>query len=65
MVPENSRFRYAVAAGYTGLKLSTLRSLVYRNQIPHIRISSRLVLFEKDALDAWLDARRVPATGQE
>lgn len=61
MVPENSRFRYQEASAHTGLKLGTLRSLVSRNQIPYIRISPRIVVFEREALDRWLDEKRVPA----
>ncbi len=38
---------------------ATIRSLVSRNQIPHIRISSRLCVFDRDELDAWLNAKRV------
>lgn len=56
---EVRRLRYAEAAKYLGLPKGTLASLVCRKQIPHVRISKRLVLFETDALDAWIAERRV------
>jgi excisionase family DNA binding protein len=45
---------YQAASKYTGIGISTLYSLVARQQIPHIRLSGRLVLFRKSELDAWL-----------
>lgn len=42
-----------------GIPIGTLRSMVCRRQVPHIRISPRIVVFEVAALAAWITARRV------
>jgi excisionase family DNA binding protein len=42
-----------------GIKLGTLYSWVSRNQIPHIRISGKLVRFNPVAIDRWLADRVV------
>lgn len=52
---------YADAAAYISVPVSTLRSLVCRQQIPHIRISARMVKFDPAELDAWINAHRVPS----
>lgn len=46
----------------TGLPVLTLRRLVARGQIPHIRYSARVIRFERDAIDAWIKARTVGGT---
>lgn len=53
------RLGYKQAARYLGLKQGTLRVFVSRKQVPHIRISTRLVVFDRAALDAFLKARSV------
>ena len=50
---------YQEAARYLRVPDGTLRQMVSRKAIPHVRISSRGVLFEISALDAWIAARRV------
>ena len=50
---------YREAARMLGIPIGTLRSMVCRRQIPHIRISPRIVVFDVAALDAWISARRV------
>lgn len=57
------RLDYCAAAAHLGIKLSTLRSLVSRGQIPHIRLTARLVVFDLDALERHLDAKRVEVGG--
>jgi excisionase family DNA binding protein len=52
------RVGYAHAASYIGVAVSTLYVLVHRRQIPHMRISKRLVVFDLNDLDRWLDERR-------
>ena len=54
--------RYRQASSYTGIKLATLYALVHQQRVPHFRLSGRLVLFSKRALDAWLAEHAVPAT---
>lgn len=58
------RLNYAEAAAYIGVKVPTLRSMVCRKQVPHIRLSGKLVRFDVDELDAWLRAHSVPANGE-
>jgi excisionase family DNA binding protein len=52
---------YAGAAELTGLARGTLRSMVARRQIPHIRLGARLVRFQRNALEQWLRQRLVPS----
>lgn len=52
---------YAEAAAHLGVKLATLRSMVSRRQIPHVRLSARLVLFDAAELDRYLADHAVPA----
>jgi len=50
---------YKEAAAYLAVPRGTLRSLVCKRSIPHIRISPRSVTFEVAELDAWIAARKV------
>lgn len=50
---------YEQAAARLAIKIGTLRVMVSRKQIPHIRLGPRMVKFDPDALAAWIDARRV------
>lgn len=50
---------YRDAAQMLGIPIGTLRSMVCRRQVPHIRISPRIVVFDVAALEAWIAARRV------
>lgn len=52
---------YSAAARYLALKPSTLRVFVHRRQIPHIRMSPRLVMFDRRELDGWLASHTVAA----
>lgn len=55
----SKRINYAAAAAHIGIKVTTLRSMVHHKQVPHIRVSPRVVVFDTDALDAWLSKRAV------
>ena len=46
---------YALAERVTGIKRGTLYALVARNKIPHRRVSSRIVIFDRRDLEAWMD----------
>lgn len=50
---------YREAAEYLAIPNGTLRALVSRKAIPHIRISARSVTFELADLEAWIAARKV------
>ena len=54
-----ARLNYREAARLIGIPVGTLRSMVCRRQVPHIRISPRVVVFDVDALEAWIAVRRV------
>ena len=42
-----------------GIKKNTLYAMVCRKRIPHIRISGRMVRFDSDVIDKWINARTV------
>ena len=50
---------YEEAAELLGLKLGTLYSLVSTRRIPHVRLSGRLVRFERSTLEEYIAERRV------
>jgi excisionase family DNA binding protein len=52
---------YARASARLGLPTSTLRDLVRRGKIPHVRLGPRLVRFAPAALDSWVRERTVGA----
>jgi excisionase family DNA binding protein len=54
---------YREAAELLSIPVGTLRSMVCRRQIPHVRISARLVVFDVAALNAWLERCTVPVGG--
>lgn len=56
---------YREAARMLGIPIGTLRSMVCRRQVPHIRISPRIVVFDVAALEAWIAARRVGVANDE
>jgi excisionase family DNA binding protein len=56
---------YEIAARYLGIPVGTLRSMVCRRQIPHVRLSARVVRFELAALDAVIEERRVDVPRRE
>ena len=53
------RLSYRDAARLLGIPVGTLRSMVCRRQVPHIRISPRVVVFDVSALEEWVASRRV------
>lgn len=60
---DGKRGGYELAMRVTGLARGTLWSLVSRKKIPHRRLSARIVVFDRDELEQWLDAHRVAAGG--
>jgi excisionase family DNA binding protein len=55
------RIDYSAAAEILGVGVGTLRSMVHRKQVPHIRMGLKLVRFDRDELEQWLRSRSVPA----
>ena len=52
---------YEFAERFLGIKRRTLYSMVHFGQIPHVRISRRMVLFRRADLEKWMAERAVPA----
>lgn len=52
----------AEVAAYLNRTIPAVRSMVYRQELPHIRISERSVRFDPVDIDRWLDARKVAAS---
>lgn len=59
------RLNYRDASRLLGVPVGTLRSMVCRRQVPHIRISPRVVVFDVAALEEWLAARRVGVANED
>lgn len=51
---------YQEAATLLAIPVGTLRSMVCRRQIPHVRISARIVVFDRATLNSWLARCSVP-----
>ena len=49
---------YAEVSEMLGLSMNTLYSMVHRKLIPFLRISDRIVRFERGKIEAWLESRR-------
>ena len=49
---------YDEVAQWLALPPGTLYGLVHKGEIPHVRISARIVRFEREALEAWIVERR-------
>jgi excisionase family DNA binding protein len=47
------------AAKELGVPINTLYTWIARKQIPHLRLSPRTVLFDRDELLAWIASKRV------
>lgn len=50
---------YKGAAERLAIPIATLRSLVCKKRIPHVRLGCRFVRFDLDALDKWIEERAV------
>lgn len=54
---------YEAAAEFLALPVGTLRSMVSRGQIPHLRLTPRVVRFDLDEIAAWLETKRRGGSG--
>ena len=61
----SSRISYRAAAQLLGVPIGTLRSMVHRRQVPHIRMSKQLVRFDVDELEQWVRAHSVAVNQEE
>jgi excisionase family DNA binding protein len=53
----------AAGAAELGVGIPTLRKMITRRQIPHVRVNRRVLLL-RDDIRAYLAAHRVPAKGE-
>lgn len=62
MADDNRRggplLNFAQAAVHLNIAKGTLYSWVSARRVPHVRLSDRIVRFEREALDAWIAASR-------
>jgi len=59
------RLNYRDAARLLGIPVGTLRSMVCRRQVPHIRISPRVVVFDAASLEDWISQHRVDVANED
>jgi len=59
--PPRPLLTYKKAAARLGMPVGTLYALVSEGRIPHIRLSRRMVRFDPEELEGWIDAQRVSA----
>ncbi len=59
------RLSYREAARFLGVPVGTLRSMVCRRQVPHIRISPRVVVFDVAVLEEWIALRHVTVANDD
>ena len=66
MTGQQQYMNYKEASEYLGVKIGTLYSWVSLRRIPHVRLSGRMVRFNRDELDQWLADRRIePSAGPD
>ena len=53
-----SLLTYSELSVRLNIKRATLYSLVSRNEIPHIRITQRVVRFDPEVIDEWVHRSR-------
>lgn len=56
---DNDLVGYEIAERITGVRRTTLASMVHRRQIPYVRLGKRIVRFSPSELRSWVDSRRV------
>jgi excisionase family DNA binding protein len=54
MQPDKKWLNISEAARYLGMSVGFLRKNVRLRTIPHARIGSKALRFDRDALDAWI-----------
>ncbi len=59
MENQKTYLSYRELSILTGLNINTLYSFVRKKQIPHERITSRLVRFNKNEILKWIESKHV------
>jgi len=60
MQAEKEWLTITEAAGHIGMSTGFLRKGVRLRTIPHARLGTKALRFNREALDAWLDAQSCP-----
>ncbi|MBI9095556.1 MAG: excisionase family DNA-binding protein [Sphaerochaeta sp.] len=55
----NRWMRYKECAEYTQLSIPTIRKYVINQRMPFCRVSG-CIIFDRQAIDAWIEARAIP-----
>jgi excisionase family DNA binding protein len=50
---------YGEMAARLGVPVGTLYAMVHHGRIPHVRLGPRLVRFDHEVIDAWLERHSV------
>ena len=53
-------WNYKEAASFLNVAVGTLYAKVCRKEIPHLRLSGRLVRFDAEELTKWVTSHRIP-----
>ena len=51
---QRTTFNVTEIAEYLGVSRELIYSMVSKNEVPHVRISSR-ILFKRESIDRWLE----------
>jgi len=51
---KRTTFNVSEIAEYLGVSRELVYSMVSKNEVPHVRISSR-ILFKRDSIERWLE----------
>ena len=57
--PKSKYWDYKTVEAQLGIKIGTLYSMVSQNQIPHIRLGKRHVMFDAQELIEWLEKHKI------
>jgi excisionase family DNA binding protein len=56
---EIENLNYKQVAELLGVPIGTVYSMVFRQQLPHLRIGPRNVRFVKSEIKSWINSRRI------
>ena len=62
--PSSPLLTYSQAASFLNIKPGTLYAMVSQGRIPHVRLSKRMVRFDRSELRRWVESRRVDTSGR-
>ena len=62
MTTESPMLTYQQAAALMNIPVGTLYGMVFKKQIPHVRLGKRFVRFRQEDLNDWITERQVAVT---